>query len=140
MSSGPLETSSLHQIGEVAEATGLSIRTIRHYDEMGIVPPSGHTSGGFRLYTDSDIERLEFVKQMKPLNFTLDEMGELLHALERARDSHQIGRDDRLIEQLLAYAEDAEGRCAALARQLRNGEALAKELRERANAIVQREH
>ena len=51
----------LHQIGTVAERVGLSLRTIRHYEEVGLVVPSGRSAGGFRLYTDGDVERLEQV-------------------------------------------------------------------------------
>src|SRR5699024_2796904 len=43
---------SARMVGEVADFTGLSIRTLRHYDDIGLVVPSGHTAGGFRLYTD----------------------------------------------------------------------------------------
>jgi len=46
------------QIGEVADRTQLSLRTIRHYDEVGLVPPSARSEGGFRLYTEADVERL----------------------------------------------------------------------------------
>ena len=73
----------MHQIGEVAERVGLSLRTVRHYDEAGLVVPSGRTPGGFRLYTDDDIERLALIKRMKPLGFTLDEMRELLALRDR---------------------------------------------------------
>ncbi|KQR99961.1 MerR family transcriptional regulator [Williamsia sp. Leaf354] len=69
------------QIGEVAERTGLSIKTIRHYDEVGLVAPSARSAGGFRLYTDADVDRLFAIRRMKPLGFTLDEMGELLRSL-----------------------------------------------------------
>lgn len=69
------------QIGEVAERTALSIKTIRHYDEVGLVVPSARSAGGFRLYTADDIDRLLAIRRMKPLGFTLDEMGELLRSL-----------------------------------------------------------
>jgi DNA-binding transcriptional MerR regulator len=58
------------QIGEVAERTALSLRTIRYYEEVGLVPPSARTQGGFRLYTEADVERLLLVKRMKPLEFS----------------------------------------------------------------------
>ncbi|WP_061960936.1 helix-turn-helix domain-containing protein [Demequina flava] len=67
-----------HHIGAVAERTGLSLRTLRHYDEVGLVTPSGRSEGGFRLYTDADVERILLVRRMKPLGFTLEEMGDLL--------------------------------------------------------------
>ncbi len=73
----------LHQIGEVAEAVGLSLRTIRYYEEVGIVVPSGRSGGGFRQYTDDDIERLRVVKAFKPLEFSLDEMRDLLELRDR---------------------------------------------------------
>lgn len=70
------------RIGEVAERTGLSIRTLRHYDEVGVVSPSGYTPGGFRLYNEADIERILLIRRMKPLEFTLDEMREFLDAAD----------------------------------------------------------
>ena len=62
------------QIGEVAERTELSIKTIRHYDEVGLVTPSARSAGGFHFYTDADVQRLLVIRRMKPLGFTLDEM------------------------------------------------------------------
>ena len=62
------------QIGEVGERTGLSLRTIRHYEEIGLVAPTARSKGGFRLYGEADVERLLLVKTMKPMEFTLEEM------------------------------------------------------------------
>ncbi|WP_078290476.1 MerR family transcriptional regulator [Mycobacterium sp. D16R24] len=70
------------QIGQVAARTELSIRTIRHYDEVGLVTPSARSSGGFRLYTEADVERLLVIRRMKPLDFTLTEMKDLLEAID----------------------------------------------------------
>ena len=71
----------LLQIGQVAERTGLSLRTIRFYEENGLVRPTTRTDGGFRLYSDDDVARLEVIKRMKPLGFRLEEMQELLTLL-----------------------------------------------------------
>jgi len=68
-------------IGELAEKTGLSLRTIRHYDEVGLLKPSGRTEGGFRLYTPEDFTRLMLIRRMKPLGFSLEEMTELLRVI-----------------------------------------------------------
>jgi MerR family transcriptional regulator, copper efflux regulator len=76
----------MHQIGEVADAVGLSLRTIRYYDEAGLVPPSGRSAGGFRLYTVADIDRLRLVKHMKPLDLTIEEMRDLLTTRDRLAD------------------------------------------------------
>ncbi|OII15628.1 MerR family transcriptional regulator [Curtobacterium sp. MCBA15_008] len=69
-------------IGELAERAEMSLRTIRHYDEVGLLVPSGRTSGGFRVYTEQDLERLLVIRRMKPLGFTLDEMAELLRVVD----------------------------------------------------------
>ena len=123
----------MHQIGEVAGAVGLSLRTIRHYEEVGLVPPSGRTAGGFRLYTDDDIERLRIVKHMKPLEFSLEEMRELLEA----RDLLAAGVDDeteraRLVERLARFAAVAERRCETLSEQLHSAQSMAELLRREA--------
>ena len=72
----------LLQIGQVAERTGLSLRTIRFYEEAGLVLPTGRSEGGFRLYGEDAVTRLEVVKRMKPLGFTVEEMRELLTLLD----------------------------------------------------------
>ena len=70
------------QIGKVAARTELSITTVRHYGEVGLVTPSARSTGGFRLYTESDVERLLVIRRMKPLGFTLVEMKDLLDSLD----------------------------------------------------------
>ena len=69
-------------IGELADRAGMSLRTIRHYDEVGLLTPSGRSEGGFRLYTDADFSRLMVIRRMKPLGFSLDEMAELLRVVD----------------------------------------------------------
>ena len=114
------------QIGEVADAVGLSIRTIRHYDELGVVGPSARSSGGFRLYTAADVERLLYVKQLKPLGFTLEEVQVLVSLRDRAliRELDDAGRD-----QLEVFAALAEERCTGLRRELAEAELVASDLR-----------
>jgi len=125
---------AMHQIGEVAAEVGLSLRTIRHYEEVGLVPPSGRTTGGFRLYTERDIERLRLVKQMKPLGFTLDEMRDLLEVRDRL-ESEVTAHDARdvLLGELRDYARQAEERCEKLREQLNTAEGLVRTLRREAN-------
>lgn len=121
--------SVMHQIGEVADAVGLSLRTIRYYEEVGVASPSGRTAGGFRLYTDDDIERLRLVKKMKPLDFSLEEMRDLLDVRDRlARDVPGEERE-QLIERLGMYAAIAYTRCEALRAQLESAESIAATLR-----------
>ncbi|MTG90252.1 MerR family transcriptional regulator [Cellulosimicrobium sp. BIT-GX5] len=109
------EPATMH-IGAVATRTGLSLRTLRHYDEVGLVRPSGRSDGGFRLYTEQDVDRLLVVRRMKPLGFTLEEMADLLEISDRLAVG---GLDDaELRARLDAYVDTAEQRRADLARKL----------------------
>ncbi len=120
--------SVMHHIGEVANAVSLSLRTIRYYEEVGVAPPSGRSAGGFRLYTDGDIERLRLVKQMKPLDFSLEEMRDLFDVRDRlARDVAGEERE-QLLERLSMYAAIAHTRCEALRAQLESAEGMATTL------------
>ena len=74
------------KIGEITEKTGLSIPTLRHYDSVGLVTPSGRSPGGFRLYNDEDIRRILLVRRMKPLGFTLEQMRDFLDAADALRE------------------------------------------------------
>ncbi len=55
----------LRRIGEAAEATGLTQRAIRYYEEVGLLKPAAHVSGGNRRYDDEDLERLTLIKQLR---------------------------------------------------------------------------
>lgn len=114
------------QIGEAAELVGLSIRTIRHYDELGLVEPSGRSPGGFRLYTDADVERLALVKRLKPLQFSLEEIQELLGLLDAVGSEAQPDDLARLAE-FVALAED---RCEQLRHRLAVAEDVTTQLRD----------
>ena len=123
------------QIGEVAERIGLSLRTIRYYEEVGLVTPSARSQGGFRLYTESDIARLQLIKRMKPLGFALDEMRSLLDALDTL---DAAGTDKEVpdeasrgaaLERLSMFETAAEERCVALRDQLTMAEEFADGLR-----------
>jgi DNA-binding transcriptional MerR regulator len=119
------------QIGEVAERSGLSLRTIRYYEEVGLVTPSARSQGGFRLYTEPDVERLNLARRMKPLGLQLDEMGELLALLcpVGAGQSRRLRKDQR--ERLRGFADTAEERCGELRAKLEMVEEFAEMLRER---------
>jgi MerR family copper efflux transcriptional regulator len=121
------------QIGEVADRTGLSLRTIRHYEEVGLVVPSARTKGGFRLYTAADVDRLMVIRRMKPLDFSLEEMRDLLSITDRlASDQPPADAErERLRERLDAYRKIADARCETLRAQLMAAEDFAATLRRR---------
>lgn len=97
--------SSMH-IGELAERTGLSLRTIRHYDDVGLLPAS-RTEGGFRVYSAADLERLMVIRRMKPLGFSLEEMGRLLDVIDRLAEAPAEAERAELQEQLNGYIDAA---------------------------------
>ncbi|AFR47862.1 MerR family transcriptional regulator [Gordonia sp. KTR9] len=113
------DTTGHLQIGAVATETGLSIKTIRHYDEVGLVIPSARSAGGFRLYTRADVDRLFVIRRMKPLGFTLDDMRKLLNA-EGVLDDADASSADRgaALETLADFRERARHAGARLERQL----------------------
>lgn len=67
------------KIGAVAKNTGLTVRTLHHYDQIGLLKPSDETESGHRLYTDSDIARLHQIMTLKQLGFTLEEIKEMMN-------------------------------------------------------------
>jgi MerR family copper efflux transcriptional regulator len=126
------------QIGEVAARTGLSLRTIRYYGEVGLVTPSARSRGGFRLYTEADVERLLVVKRMKPLDFSLEDMADLLGILDRLAGPAPGGKA-ALRDRLAMYEQAAQARCAALRDQLEAAEDFAARLRKARQAAAGKE-
>jgi DNA-binding transcriptional MerR regulator len=115
----------LLQIGQVADRTGLSLRTIRFYEENGLVRPTSRTGGGFRLYSEDDVARLEVIMRMKPLGFSLEEMRELLTLLA---DVALRPGDAALVDRLRMFHEAATARVRALQDQLAVAEGFAATL------------
>ncbi|MBE0504441.1 MAG: MerR family transcriptional regulator [Desulfuromonadales bacterium] len=72
-----LSSDEYFQIGDLAKAVGVTTRTIRLYEQMGLTAPPQRTEGNIRVYTKPDIKRLKFVLKLKELGLTLQEMQEL---------------------------------------------------------------
>ncbi|MCX5008813.1 MerR family transcriptional regulator [Streptomyces sp. NBC_00638] len=121
------------QIGEVAARTELSLRTIRHYEETGLVIPSARSQGGFRLYTEADVARLMVIRRMKPLGFTLDQMRDLLDVTDRLDADGELEGDEResLLTHVRAYERAATEQVDRLRVQLARAEDFASTLRSR---------
>ena len=110
-------TGTMH-IGELAEKTGLSLRTIRHYDEIGLLKASGRTEGGFRLYTQEDLSRLILIRRMKPLGFSLEEMIELLKVIDTLQGGESGSDNPEVREELGRFIDQAVERREKLQDQL----------------------
>ncbi|MFL5675329.1 MAG: MerR family transcriptional regulator [Chloroflexota bacterium] len=83
-------TPRLLRINQVAAETGLTARTIRYYEEVGLLEPAARSEGDYRLYDDSDLERLQFIRSLRDdAGFSLAQIGQLLEdedARERNRE------------------------------------------------------
>lgn len=140
----PADPVATMRIGEVADRLGLSLRSIRYYEETGLVEPSARTQGGFRLYTEPDVNRLLLIMQMKPLGFSLDEMRDVLEALDAldAGDGPDSGVEntaentgntgetaDSARERLTTVLADIEGRLELLRARIGIAESFQEYLR-----------
>lgn len=125
------------QIGEVADRTELSIRTVRHYDEVGLVTPSARSAGGFRLYTEGDVERLLVIRRMKPLGFSLVEMRDLLDSLAALDDPRSSAVQRRRAAELLAgFREKADESAVRLRKHLAYADELVGILRAHSSGVL----
>jgi DNA-binding transcriptional MerR regulator len=103
------------KVGELARRTGLTVRTLHHYDELGLLKPSQHTEAGYRLYTRDDVARLQQVLSLRQLGFALEEIRDCLDRpgfaplevirLHLTRLREQIKLQQKLCERLEALAE-----------------------------------
>jgi DNA-binding transcriptional MerR regulator len=118
--------SNLLQIGELAKQTGLSIRTLRYYDEIGLLVPSHRTEAEYRLYSEADIARLQQILSLRQLGFALKEIRECLEnpefSLLQVVDLHLA----RLQEQM-AVSRSLFTQLSQLAQQLQTSESVAVE-------------
>jgi MerR family transcriptional regulator, repressor of the yfmOP operon len=132
------------RIGEVAELTGTTPRTIRYYEEIGLLPgPSDRAQGQHRCYTDADVERLrEIVRLKELLGLTLEQLSQLLHAEEsRAalRRKYRSTRDPAEQKRILVQAEGHISNQLELVRNRRQElEQLEHELREKHHDVQRR--
>ncbi|CAI7977130.1 MULTISPECIES: MerR family transcriptional regulator [unclassified Parafrankia] len=114
----------VHQIGDVAERVGLSLRTVRYYEEAGLLMPVGRTVGGFRLYDDDAVDRLFLIKKMKPLGFTLEEMRSLLVLRDELEEADlPAERRAELQARLATWVALAEEKLITLREQVQVAEA-----------------
>ncbi len=103
------------KVGELAKRTGVSVRALHHYDQIGLLSPSHRTEAGYRLYEASDIVRLQQIKSLQQLGFSLEEIRDCLEQpdfsplgvieLHLARLREQIKLQRKLLYRLEAIAE-----------------------------------
>jgi len=106
------------KVGELAGRTGMSVRALHHYDEIGLLTPTLRTPSGHRLYQQSDVERLQQIQSLRLMGIPLDEVRQLLDgarisareliAMHIAKLHERIALQNRLAERLQALAEHIE--------------------------------
>ncbi len=88
---GQAREQGLHNIGEAAALSGVSAKMIRHYESIGLIPAAARTFAGYRLYNDSDVHRLRFIRRARALGFAMKEVGQLLGLwADRSRASAEV--------------------------------------------------
>jgi DNA-binding transcriptional MerR regulator len=87
-----------HTVGEVAKLARISVRALHHYDEIGLLAPSGRTESGYRLYTDRDLERLQQVLFFRELGFALEDVARILNDPHFDRRQALVAQRAMLVE------------------------------------------
>ncbi|HEY0840694.1 MAG TPA: MerR family transcriptional regulator [Vulgatibacter sp.] len=100
--------------GDLARRTGTTLRTVRFYEEAGMLKPTSVAKGGRRLYTEADLERLTLITDLRELNLSLDEIKELLRMREGCSSAPELA--DRFGSALNQQLERTQQRLAALLR------------------------
>ena len=85
---GGLVVDAVWTVGQVAEELGVTVRTLHHYDEIGLLHPSERSAASYRLYTAGDLERLQNIVVYRRLGFPLEQIGDLLDASGADLESH----------------------------------------------------
>jgi len=114
------------KVGELAQATGITVRTLHHYDEIGLLKPSQHTDSGHRLYTQGDIARLQHVMTLRQLGLALEDVQAALDQPDFSFLDSVVQLRAQLREKQIEM-QDLDTRLAGVEKVIRNGEALSVE-------------
>ncbi len=93
----------MYSIGALSQQTGVSTETIRYYERIALLPPPHRANNKYRQYDDSDVERLQFIKRSRALDFGINEIKEILAFRERQEPPCQFVMD--LMEERIGEIE-----------------------------------
>lgn len=117
----------LLNIGRAAAAAGVSAKMIRHYESVGLLPAAGRTVAGYRIYRDSDVHTLRFIRRARDLGFSMKEIGALVGLWQnRRRASADVkrlaARHVRQLEEKIAELQAMRDSIAHLAQDCHGDE------------------
>ena len=121
-------SSELERVGEIAERLGVSPRTIKYYEELGLIRPETRSPGGFRLYGKEGAEQLERILRMKSIGYSLGAIRELLATREAAQEADKITVISNTMERLKDREREVTERIQQMRKDLKQAEALREEL------------
>ena len=108
------------KVGELARSSGLTVRTLHHYDEIGLLKPSGRSDSGYRLYSQDDVARLHGIQALRHLGLALNDIAGLLDG-EQASPELILEQQMRALDREIAQATELRGRLALIHDGLRDG-------------------
>lgn len=122
----PPPSSELLKIGEFAQLAGTNLRTLRYYEEVGLLRPAHRSQGGFRYYRRSDLNRLNMIRDLQDLGLHLDRIRELMTTREHAENRRALlqavhtalAEQDRLLQARIRTLEAQRARIAVATRKL----------------------
>lgn len=100
----------MYTIGELSQQTDVSRETIRYYERIELLPPPQRSTNGYRQYSKEDVERLQFIRLSRTLDFSIDEIREILALRERQEAPCQYVMDvmDARIDEIESRIQDLE--------------------------------
>jgi DNA-binding transcriptional MerR regulator len=111
------------RIGELASATGLTVRTLRHYDQIGLLQPQTRTESGYRIYGEAEVRRLQQIRSLQALGFSLEQIGTMLDG-NNAPLPEVIGWQLEAIDRELATLQRVRARLYAISAELQRSDAV----------------
>ncbi len=105
-----------YKIGDVTQQLGLSADTLRYYEKIGLLPPIYRAASGIRAYAERDLSRLRFIQRAKSMNFSLQEIGQLLEMREDPKHARDEVR--KLTHRKLSEVEDHMKQLGTLRQEL----------------------